>query len=78
MNIKQREPSLADMFAGIGTAILAAAMILAAVLVPLLLFVEIIENGAGWIFAGVIIFAGVLALGWRWMRRSRGRHPDLS
>ncbi|HEY3963313.1 MAG TPA: hypothetical protein VGM05_02070 [Planctomycetaceae bacterium] len=78
MNIKQREPSLADMAAGIGTAIFAAAMILAAVLVPLLLFMEIIENGAGSIFAGVIVFAGVLALGFHWMRRHRGRHSDLS
>jgi len=41
------EPSLRDMCAGIGTAILAAAVMLIAALVPLLLLTVLFRHGAG-------------------------------
>ena len=74
--MNEKEPSLADVIAGIGTAILAAAMMLAAILVPLLLLMAIAEQGAGLIFAVVLVSAGALALAFRWMRR-REHHYTL-
>lgn len=64
-----KEPSLSDVFAGIGTAILAAAVMLMVVLVPFLLFMDIVEQGAGRIVAAVLIAAGALFLAVRLTRR---------
>ena len=64
-----KDPSLRDLFAGIGTAILAAAIMLMVVLVPLVLITSIVEQGAGRIFASVLIAAGALFLAIRLTRR---------
>jgi hypothetical protein len=38
------------------------------VLVPLFLIMAIVDQGAGVIFTGVLVFAGAAALAFRWMR----------
>jgi len=62
-----KESSLRDVLAGIGTAILAAAVMLLAALIPLLLLTFIIKQRAGLIAAGVIVAAGAFAVGVRWI-----------
>ena len=64
-----KEPSLRDVFAGIGTAILAATVMLVAALVALLLLMFILQQGAGLVAVGVVFTAGVLAF--RWMRNRK-------
>lgn len=76
--MNSKEPSVVDTIAGIGAALLAAAMMLAAVLVPLVLLMAIVDQGAGAIFAGVLVLAGAIALAFYWVRRrehhSAARH----
>jgi hypothetical protein len=57
-----KDPSIRDIFAGMGTAVLAGAIMLMAVLVPTLLVMEIVDQGAGRLFAAILIAAGVIFL----------------
>lgn len=73
--IKDREPTVGDTILGIGTTLLAAALMLTAVLIPLLFVMAIIQQGAGDIVAGVLVLGGAVALAIYWFRRSRHVTP---
>jgi hypothetical protein len=72
-----KEPSLRDVFAGIGTAFLAAAVMLAAAFTPLLLLIFSFQHGAGPIFVGSLFAAGVLASFWMRSRQHAYAHRRL-
>lgn len=74
MHIKDNEPSIADTLAGIGTALVAAVVMLTAVFVPLLLVMKIIQQGAGLIFASVLVFTGVATAALYWVRHRERRN----
>lgn len=73
--MRGKEPSIIDTIAGIGTAIAAAAVIEAVILVPLLLVLVIVQQGAGLMFAGVLLAAGAIVLALRWIYRREHHGP---
>ena len=69
-----KEPSLRDVFAGIGTAILAAGVMLVAAVVGLVLLLCFVQQGAALVAIGAMFAAGVAGvIALRWMRSRQ--HP---